>query len=230
VSFDARVVASSGGTIKVWDAQTQQLMATMHAHEGGTLRIILSADGRVLASRGGDALLKAWDARTGQLLATLDTHTEPDSAMVISADGRLVGRGCRNGTFELWEVPDGKLVAVIKDAPGLFSAALTADGKLLATGGFGRVRLWDVASEQVRVEHEVGTGPVWSVVLSDDGRLLAHSASSDGADLRDALSGEVLRTFRVERPYERMDITGLTGVTDAQLRALLTLGARQRAT
>jgi WD40 repeat protein len=232
VSFDGRVVASSGGdgTIKVWDAPTQRPMATMHAHDGGAFRIVLSADGHVVASRGGDALFKAWDARTGELLATLDAHTEPDSAMIISADGCLAGRGCRDGTFELWEVPGGRLAAVIKGAPGLFSASVSADCKTLATGGFGRFRLWDVASGQLLADHEVGTWPVWSVVLSHDAQLLAHSAAFDGACLRDALSGALVRTFRVDRPYERMDITGLSGVTDAQLRALVALGARERAT
>jgi hypothetical protein len=34
-----------------------------------------------------------------------------------------------------------------------------------------------------------------------------------------------LHTLRAERPYERMDITGLTGVTEAQRAALLALGA-----
>jgi hypothetical protein len=34
-----------------------------------------------------------------------------------------------------------------------------------------------------------------------------------------------VRTLQAERRYERLDITGLTGITDAQRRALLTLGA-----
>jgi hypothetical protein len=32
-------------------------------------------------------------------------------------------------------------------------------------------------------------------------------------------------TLRSERRYERLDITGLTGITEAQRRALLALGA-----
>jgi hypothetical protein len=34
-----------------------------------------------------------------------------------------------------------------------------------------------------------------------------------------------VRTLRAERCYERLDITGLTGITGAQRQALLTLGA-----
>jgi hypothetical protein len=36
-----------------------------------------------------------------------------------------------------------------------------------------------------------------------------------------------LHTLRPERRYERLDITGLTGVTEAQRAALLVLGAVQ---
>jgi hypothetical protein len=38
-------------------------------------------------------------------------------------------------------------------------------------------------------------------------------------------SGAALRIMQSDRRYERLDITGLTGVTAAQRAALLTLGA-----
>jgi hypothetical protein len=41
----------------------------------------------------------------------------------------------------------------------------------------------------------------------------------------DAQSGEALRTYRSDRLYERMNIQGLTGLTDAQTAALEALGA-----
>jgi hypothetical protein len=37
-----------------------------------------------------------------------------------------------------------------------------------------------------------------------------------------------VRILRAERRYERLDITGLTGITDAQRQALLALGAVER--
>ena len=69
------------------------------------------------------------------------------------------------------------------------------------------------------------TGGVRGVALSGDGQLVA-SVSFDGTvKLWEAGSGACLRTLRAERRYERMDITGLTGVTEAQRAALLALGA-----
>ena len=52
------------------------------------------------------------------------------------------------------------------------------------------------------------------------------SGSYDGTvKLWEVSSGTLLRPLRRDRPYERMDITGLTGITAAQRVALLALGA-----
>ena len=46
--------------------------------------------------------------------------------------------------------------------------------------------------------------------------------------LGDLHSGDYRQILRRDRAYERMDITGLTGVTEAQRAALLALGAAER--
>jgi WD40 repeat protein len=57
------------------------------------------------------------------------------------------------------------------------------------------------------------------------------SAGLDGTvRLWDAQNGAGLRTLRPDRVYERMDISGLTGVTAAQRDALLALGAIDEST
>lgn len=67
-------------------------------------------------------------------------------------------------------------------------------------------------------------GLVYCVALSEDGQLVASCGVDDGAvRVWDAVAGTTLRTLRLDRRSERLDITGLTGVTEAHRDAVLAL-------
>jgi len=57
------------------------------------------------------------------------------------------------------------------------------------------------------------------------GTTLASYGDDGAITLWDLESGAHRQTLRRDRPYERLDITGLTGITDAQRTSLLALGA-----
>ena len=66
---------------------------------------------------------------------------------------------------------------------------------------------------------------VQSLRVSPDGSTLASCGDDGVIMLWDMESGEHLRTLRRDRPYERLNITGIRGLTAAQKLTLRELGA-----
>jgi WD40 repeat protein len=63
------------------------------------------------------------------------------------------------------------------------------------------------------------------VVFSPGGEILASSGYDGTIKLWDSQTGACLRTLRNDRPYERMNITQVQGLTEAPKAALKLLGA-----
>jgi WD40 repeat protein len=69
------------------------------------------------------------------------------------------------------------------------------------------------------------TNWVVASAFSADGATLVSGTDDGTLRLWDVRSGTCLHVLRAPGPYSGMNITGLTGVTDAQRAALRTLGA-----
>jgi len=145
----------------------------------------------------------------------------PDGVRLASGGGR------GSGELFIWEVQSGERLYTWNEPSAMINAlAWGPTGSVLVSGGGdGMLRWWDLQhGECVRVR-KAHQGPVQSLRVSPDGRRLA-SCGDDGAIMIWGLEkAEHRRTLRRDRPYERLNISGVKGLTEAQGATLRALGA-----
>ncbi|MBD2014401.1 NACHT domain-containing protein [Microcoleus sp. FACHB-53] len=106
------------------------------------------------------------------------------------------------------------------------SVMFSPDGTRLISGSHDQtVRLWEVSTGEWLKVLQGHDNWVWSVAFSPDGHSIASASQDETIKLWDAKTGDCLKTLPVPKPYEGMNITGVTGLTDAQKATLKALGA-----
>ena len=87
------------------------------------------------------------------------------------------------------------------------------------------VKLWDVNTGECLKTLQQPTQAVLSVTFSPEGHTLISSGEDETLKIWNILTGECIRSLRSKRLYEGMKIAGVTGLTEATLTTLKTLGA-----
>jgi serine/threonine protein kinase len=84
---------SSDGTIRIWDAQTYQVLHKIPAHKEWIYSLAFSPDGEYLASGSVDKFLTIWKVRTGEKIRSWIPHGGDVSHLAFSPDGRYLASG-----------------------------------------------------------------------------------------------------------------------------------------
>jgi WD40 repeat protein len=111
-------------------------------------------------------------------------------------------------------------------ADRVYSVAFSPDGQILASGNNDRtIRLWDVNTGSCLKILKGHDDRVRSIAFSSVGSLLVSGSEDGTMKLWDVQTSKCLKTLRSDRPYERMNITGVKGLTESQKASLYALGA-----
>ena len=233
-------------TVKLWDAATGKLLATLTGHNESVYCVSYSPDGTRLASGSGDNTAKLWDAATGKELATLIGHMSYINSVAFSPDGTRLASGSDDNTVRIWDVATGKELATLTGHQrSVNSVAFSPNGTRLASGsGDITVKLWDATSGKELATLAGHQGSVNSVAFSPNGMRLASGSDDKTVKLWDAATGKEIAVLTghegdVSSVAFSPDGTRLAiGCSDANVKlwdaatakelALLTMGRRGR--
>jgi len=105
VSSDGRRIAGgmSDRTVRLWDAESGQLIDVLHGHSDSVYDVAFSPDGNELASASYDKTIRVWDLLTKRH-RVLRGHTASVDRVAWRGADQLV-TGSADGTIRLWDVP-----------------------------------------------------------------------------------------------------------------------------
>ena len=170
-SPDGRTVLTGlvGGTVLIWDPQTDKTITTLIGHSSNVLSARFSLDGKRVVTASVDQTARIWDAATGQLLTILSGHTDKVWSADFSPDGRRVVTASDDGTARIWDAQTGKTLIILSNDSegGMRTAEFSRDGRRVVTVA-SKAHIWDA---------ETGA-PI--IVLDDDNSIASAAFSPDG--------------------------------------------------
>lgn len=201
--------ACHDGILRIWDLATSQ-PRVVNAHTmpvpAPIYCLAWTEDGKQIVTGSLDHSVKLWDAAAGTMVREFKGYHEKDFAkghregifsVALSPDGKFLATGGSDRAVKLWNTADG---AVVRDLvnpnvkqtsssaghPGwVYSLRYLPTGKQLVSAGNapnrqGFLAVWDVADGKLLAGESLSLGPIYSLAVAPDGKLLAVGCGPHG--------------------------------------------------
>jgi WD40 repeat protein len=186
---------------------------TFSGHSAYVLTAAFAANGKLVASSGGDKLVLVWDAKSGKVLHTFKGHNAEAPALAWAPGSSIsLAAGDREGRVRIWSTRSGKAKATLKATAfkgitEIIAIGWSPDGAQLAGGQADhRLQIWDaVSGKRLLTLAEEGSPPaVTAVAWSLNGQILAGGRGNHTMQLWNPRTGEKLFSLQQLAPVYRV--------------------------
>ena len=213
-SHDGKLLASCGADqlVKVWSMQTPGSNPIIFSgHTGPLSTVAFRPDGKTIASGGGDRVVKLWDVEKGSTNEPAQDflgHDDWVTSLDFSSNGFFLVSVDVARKIRMWELTTKEDASLAEHTGAVEAVAISADGKLLATGATDQtIKIWNLE-----------TGVEQKTLRGHQGNIIALAFSPDGKTL--VSSG----TFGRKRDVYRWDVATGERLPDTQDHKLNLLG------
>jgi WD40 repeat protein/serine/threonine protein kinase/tetratricopeptide (TPR) repeat protein len=254
-SPDGQTLASTSKdkTVRVWDVVRGELRKMLTGHEDQVLHVLFCPDGKSLISGGDDGKIKVWDVATFSERHSFDIRSRVgwlslsrDGKRVIACDHaplevRILGVESKT-YYQHFELTGAALTSEMVMGEGplkrLPRVMFSPDERDFLVSGHGRIMLWSLGGDQLRIWREYATEiavfspsgdvayPQWLGPIAlcttgavrkqtewagHDGEVNSLAFSNDGVLLASASADKAIRLWDARTGQTRHVLTGHTG-------------------
>lgn len=180
-SPDGRLLAvMTMGKVCIFDIKTGRLKRTIEgAGRGSGAHLTFNSDGSLLLAPDEKETVRMWEVESGKLVQTFRGHSPYTLNVLFGPAGTVITSGA-DGTARIFVAATGEEKHVLPHGTHVNGLALNSDRTLLATGCNDRgVRIWDVATGDLKKTLPGHTAEVLTVHFSPDGKWLASGSGNE---------------------------------------------------
>ncbi len=129
------VSGSSDKTVKIWDAQTGELLNSIEAHDKSVYQVEFNPVLNQFASCSSDSTIKIWDAESAELIKMLDDNDCKVFAISYHPSGDYLASCGSNSLIYIWDLSTSKKIKTLEGHNGTINVVkFSKDGNTIISG------------------------------------------------------------------------------------------------
>ncbi len=173
------------------------------------------------------------DNNSGKITYILTDHQQRIRSIIFNASGTKLASSSDDLTIKLWDIDQQHCLQTFtghsREIRSLIfvSASATTPELLVSTSDDQTIRIWDIAMGKCLRTLKGHSQGFWSLGYSPDLQTLFSCGQDETVKLWDLQTWKCKATLTMPKPYEGMQLTGVSGLSIATKTTLVSLGAAQ---